>query len=145
LTKWNQFCNLAEWDQARFLLDVATAATVQFGRPASVRDQVRNYIGLGYKLLAGDAEPLEDLLVFMQDPELRRSFSALYEELGDDKQAIAWMDIASYACAFICRLAAERSGYGAVPAPVVEAIPDIYEYYMEKAASLGITETDDGR
>jgi len=145
MTKWSQFRNLTERYQARFLLDVAAVATVQYGRPASVREQVREYIGLGYALLAGDAEPLDDLLIFMQDPDLRRSFAALGEELGDDEQVKAWMDIASYACAFVCRLAAERSGYGAVPEPVVEAIPGIYEYYMERATSLGILETDDGR
>lgn len=130
--------SLGELDQARFLLGVACDAWEKQQGSEGVWTQVKSYLELGYKVLEGDLEQLPQLIIFLDDPEMKADFGAFYEQLKHDECASACLDLASYACGFVCRIAAEKSGYGPLPDPVREALPEIYEYYESRAALLNV-------
>jgi hypothetical protein len=100
--------------------------------------EVRGYLKLGYDVLDGQHEKLPQLICFLEDPEMKRDFGAFFERIKHNEKAAAALDLASYACGFVSRLAAQASGYGPLPDPVLESLPDVYEYYQERASFLGL-------
>ena len=103
-----------------------------------IKSEVRAYLELGHDVLDGQHEKLPQLICFIEDPEMKHDFGAVFERIKHDERASAALDLASYACGFVLRLAATASGYGPLPDPVLESRPDIYEYYQERASFLGI-------
>ena len=138
MSKWDDFPRLPEPVQARILLEVASAAWKQQSAFGDIKAEVQEYLKLGYELLEGRCEKLPQLIKFLDDPEMAHDFGAFYERLKDNKSAAAALDIASYACGFVSRMVAKKCQYGPLPDPVLEALPDIYEYYQEQAALLGV-------
>ena len=103
-----------------------------------IGSEVRAYLKLGYDVLDGQHEKLPQLICFIEDPEMKHDFGAVFERIKHDEKASAALDLASYACGFVSRLVATASGCGPLPDPVLESQPDIYEYYQERASFLGI-------
>ena len=60
------------------------------------------------------------------------------KKIKDDELAVASLDLASYACGFVCRLVAKRVNHRPLPDPVLEAVPEIYEYYRDRAKLLSL-------
>ncbi len=48
------------------------------------------------------------------------------------------LDLAAYACGFVSRMMARVSGHGPLPDTVLESLPEIYEYYRDRAEFLGV-------
>ena len=138
LTDWNTFPKEDETDQARFLLDTAMSAWDTQHVPEDIGNEVRTYLALGYEVLDGRHEKLPQLIQFIEDPDMKRDFGAFVERLKHNETASAALDLASYACGFVSRVAATASGYGPLPDPVLESLPTIYEYFQKKALFLGV-------
>lgn len=138
LTDWITFPEENELHQARFLLDTAMTAWNAQHDLEEISNEVRGYLELGYAVLDGRHEKLPQLICFLEDPEMKHDFGAFFEHIKDNEKASAALDLASYACGFVSRLVATASGYGPLPTPVLESLPDIYEYYQERSRFLGI-------
>lgn len=138
LTDWTGFLQKEEIDQAKMLLDTASAAWVCHQKYPSIAYEVREYLKLGYEVLEGRHKKIPQLVLFLEDPEMRHDFGAFYEFVKDSEEASAALDLASYACGFVLRIASEKSGYTPLPDPVVESLPEIYEYYQDRAEFLGV-------
>lgn len=138
MTDWSNFPDGNERNQARFLLRTATSAWDTQHDLEEMGNAVRDYLRLGYEVLDGQCQKLPQLIRFIEDPQMKSDFSAYFEIVKEDKKAAAALDLASYACAFVSRLVAAVSGYGPLPDPVLEALPEIYEYYKERAIFLGV-------
>ena len=137
MTDWSTFLEEAESAQARFLLDTAMTAWDAQHDLKGIGSEVRTYLELGYDILDGQHEKLPQLICFIEDPEMKRDFGAFFERIKHDEKASAALDLASYACGFVSRLVATASGYGPLPDPVLESLPEIYEYYQGRASLLG--------
>ena len=138
LSEWTDFLQKSEASQARFLLDMATAAWEAQREPTDIGREVCAYLKLGYEVLEGNHEKLPHLIRFLEDPDMKHDFGAFYERLQHEETASAALDLASYACGFVSRMSAAKSEYGPLPDPVLEAMPEIYEYYQERAGFLGV-------
>ncbi|PTT86032.1 hypothetical protein DBR42_13990 [Pelomonas sp. HMWF004] len=135
---WNEFPQLDERGQAEFLLRVAKLAVGAFVGFPLIECKVQEYLALASELYEGRVELTPALMVFIEDPEMRRDFGAYFEVVKDDEAACAALDLASYACAFLLRIVCgQRSGRG-LPDSVLEALPEIHAYYRDRAAFLGI-------
>lgn len=138
LSNWQGFKSLNEREQAQLLLDVASSALERQQGFEDIRAEVQSYLALGYQILGGDLELLPQLIRFMEDPEMKGDFGAFYERVKHDERASAALDLASYACGFVCRITAAKSGYRPLPDPVLESVPEIYEYYEARAHFLNV-------
>lgn len=106
--------------------------------PEDIVIQVRDYLTLGYEVLDGRLEKLPQLIRFIEDADMEHDFGAFFERIQHNETASAALDLASYACGFVLRTAANASGYGPLPDPVLESLPEIYEYYQGRASLLGV-------
>lgn len=138
LTDWSNFLQEDESDQARFLLDTAMSAWNKVHEPEDIVRQVRDYLTLGYEVLDGRFDKLPQLIRFIEDPDMEHDFGAFFERIQHNETASAALDLASYACGFVSRTAANASGYSPLPDPVLESLPEIYEYYQGRASLLGV-------
>ena len=138
LTEWSTFPEESEPNQARFLLDTAMTAWDTQHDLEEIGVEVRDYLKLGDEVLDGRHEKLPQLICFLEDPEMKHDFGAFFERIKHNEKASAALDLATYACGFVSRLAAQTSGYGPLPDPVLESEPDVYEYYQERASFLEI-------
>lgn len=135
---WDNFLNLSEEDQARFLLDVASIAWEKQKGLGGIKAKIESNIKLGHEVLAGNFTKLSLLIRFLDDPDMKDDFGSFFEQLKDNQSAAAALDLASYACGFVCRVMAPQAKITVLPDPVLEALPDIYEYYRDRAQFLGI-------
>ncbi|MES9971533.1 MAG: hypothetical protein ABW092_15985 [Candidatus Thiodiazotropha sp.] len=138
MSSWDDFLNLSEKKQARFLLDVASAAWDQHEKFNDIKIKVESNLKLGYRVLEGDINSLHILIRFLDDPNMIEDFSVFFEQLKDNETAAAALDLASYACGFVCRISAQNAGVNTLPDPVLEALPDVYEYFRDRAGVLGL-------
>jgi hypothetical protein len=138
LSSWGGFLNLSEKEQARFLLDVASAAWDQQDKFNEIKIKVESNLKLGYRILDGDIDNIHLLIRFLDDPNMMEDFASFFEQIKHDKNAAAALDLASYACGFVCRLSAQKAGVNVLPDPVLEALPDVYEYFRDRAELLGL-------
>jgi len=106
--------------------------------PEDIVRQVRDYLTLGYEVLDGRFEKLPQLICFIEDPDMEHDFGAFFERIQHNETASAALDLAIYACGFVSRTAANASGYSPLPDPVLESLPEIYEYYRDRASLLGV-------
>lgn len=138
LTNWKGFSQLEEVVQCRFLLDVASAAWKKQNGFDVIKSKVQAYIELGYEVLEGESSDLPQLIKFLDDPEMIDDFGSYFEILSSDENAAAALDLASYACGFVSRVVAEKTNYGPLPDPVLEALPDVSDYFKERAELIGL-------
>ncbi len=138
MSSWDGFVDLDEKQQARYLLDEATLAWQSLVGFKEIKSKVQNYLNLGYRICQGEFDQLESLIQFLEDPKMKDDFGSFYEQIKHDDKAAACLDLASYACAFVCRIAAQKVGLTPLPDPVLEAVPEIYEYYQSRSEFLGL-------
>ncbi|PIE06947.1 MAG: hypothetical protein CSA74_09890 [Rhodobacterales bacterium] len=100
--------------------------------------KVRDYLALGHVVLDGNHSKLPELMRFLEDPEMTDDFAAFHERVQNDATACAALDLAAYACGFVSRMMARVSGHGPLPDTVLESLPEIYEYYRDRAEFLGV-------
>lgn len=132
------FLNLTEDQQAERLLAAAHDALVFFEPYRSIFDRIAFYLECARGVTRGDFSKTETLLIFMQDPAMKDSFAAFFEQIKADESAVAALEIVSFACGFVCRVFASRSGIVILPDPVLESLPDLFLHYEDRAKSLGL-------
>ena len=138
LDNWHNFPELNEEDQARFLLNMASSAWKKQEGFDEIKWKVEFYIQLGHDILNGDFNKIKILIYFLDDPYMKEDFGYFFEQLKYSEKASAALDLASYACGFVCRLSAEKANIHSLPDPVLEALPDIYEYFYDKIKIAGL-------
>lgn len=138
MNNWKNFLELTEDDQARFLLKIASYAWKNQEGFDEIKSKVESSIKLGYEILDGDSNNIEMLIRFLDDPNMEEDFGAFFEKIKDSEAASVALDLASYACGFVCRLSAEKANIISLPDPVLEALPDIYEYFHDRAKLIGL-------
>lgn len=138
MIEWVEFNLKNEDEQARTLLKIAYNAWTNQNDYPKIKTKIIQYINVGYQFLEGDIAKLPFLLRFLDDPEMEADFSVFYEYFSDNDKASAALDLASYACGFVSRMVAMRENYSPLPDPVLESVPDIYEYFKEKAEFLNL-------
>lgn len=139
MNSWNNFLILGEEEQARFLLDISFSAWNLVENLHEIKSKVTDYLELGYEILDGDTSKWSVLVKFLDDPDMKEDFPAYCELTKDDRIASAALDLASYACGFVCRITAARVGTKSLPDPVIESLPEVYEYFRDRAESIGVT------
>lgn len=65
-------------------------------------------------------------------------FASIYEQIRGAEKAEVALDIASYACGFVCNISATKAGINQLPGPVLESIPEVYVYFCAKAKQLNL-------
>ena len=139
MTDWNRFSDLNELEQAHFLIQTAKAAWgLDLKINAEIILSVQQHLETAEKIQNGDFDRISDLMPFLEDPDMEKDFSAYYEIVHHNDRAAAALDLASYACGFVLRIAGRKKGLMSMPDPVIESLPEIYEYYQERARFLGI-------
>jgi len=133
-----QFAQLDETRQASFLVQLCKVAASHVRGHDGIKNALLHNAELSQQLLEGDYSVQDELLKFIEDPNMSDDFGGFYEKVKDDAQASAAVHIVSYGCAFVLRLAAKRKGVNGLPDPVLEALPDIADFYFDQAQLLGI-------
>ena len=141
LNNWNDFLNLSEIDQCKFLLNVAKLAWKDRDEYPEIKLKVSDYLSVASEILKGEVIKLPQLMVFLEDPDMEDSFAEYFDIISENEKVAAALDLASYACGYICRIVAQNQGIKSLPEPVIESIPEIYDYYQERAAYLHIIDT----
>ncbi|PID63618.1 MAG: hypothetical protein CSB44_01255 [Gammaproteobacteria bacterium] len=100
------------------------------------RPRSRHIWGLAEDVQSGNHQQLPELLRFLDDPAMEKDFNNHYEQVKDDEKASAALDIASYACGFVCRVFAAEAGVDKLPVPVLESVPGIADYYRQRAVQF---------
>ena len=136
MTSWELFPHLTEDEQARILLDKAEESWKLQADFQVQKETVEKYLGIARKVLEGELEKLSELICFLDDPEMAEDFTTIYEQVRGSEKTEAALDLASYACGFICNISAERAGRNQLPDPVLESVPEIYEYFRARAELL---------
>ncbi len=136
MSDWTKFPSLDEPSQGKFLLDVAYDAWSKQHGFDEIKQKVLKYLKLGYQVCSGRYENFPELLKFLDDPDMKNDFGAFFEQVQHDEMASAALDLASYACGFVARISAKEAGCRSLPEPVLESMPDIYEYYRDKTDLL---------
>ncbi len=135
---WTHFEGLEEGAQALFLLDIAARALPAFEAHGDVQSKVACYIDAGRMVMAGDMTRHAELVRFLNDPDTDDDFNTYFAQVHEDARACAALDLATYACGFTARISAPAAGVTALPDPVLESTDDIWDYYRDRAALLGL-------
>lgn len=135
---WEIFLDLDEDGQAKFLLHIAEKALSFIVSDMEIYRIILHYLKLARSIVDGDYGKINQLMVFLEDENMKNDFSSFWEILKESEKDSAALDIISYACGFICRCAAKKAGIRTLPDPVIESVPDIYEYYRDRAKLLEI-------
>lgn len=135
---WNNFEQGDAPDQARFLLDCATRALPALEGHDDIAAKVAAYLDAARDLLDGATERHAEVTRFLDDPEMAEDFTVYYAKIEEDERACAAMDIATYACGYVARITAPAAGVTRLPDPVLESLPEVSDYYAERAAFLGL-------
>jgi hypothetical protein len=138
LSDWNEFLNLGEVDQCKFLLNAAELAWKDRNEFPEIKRKINVYLSIVSEILDGDVNKLMQLMVFLEDPDMKESFAVYFDIVSENEKAAAALDLASYACGFTCRSVAKGQGIKSLPEPVIESILEIYDYYKERAEYLHI-------
>lgn len=129
----------SESQQADFLVLLSKRASNAFHGFEEVKETLLRVSELLVMLQKGDKSVRDELLRFIEDPDMSSDFAHLYEIVKADDRASAALHIVSYSCAFNLRVSAKVDAFGPLPDPIVEATPDVYQFYMDQAKELGIT------
>ncbi len=134
---WDELAELTETQQARFLVGEASNIWRKLSLPDDVPDTIRErvtaYLGLAAQILSGQYHLTPELLGFLEDPRMRNDFGSYCERARENDKAAAALDVASYACGFVCRISAAEAGIDTLPDPVLESTPDVFDYYRQRA------------
>lgn len=134
---WDEFAELSEIQQARFLVGEAVRIWGQLNPSdevlASIKERVTTYLALAEEVLSGRKHRTPELLVFLEDPRMQNDFGSYHERIKESEKAAAALDVASYACGFVCRISAAEAGIDTLPDPVLESTPDVFDYYRQRA------------
>lgn len=133
-----QFVQLDETWQASFLVQLCKVAASHVEGYDEIKNALLHNAELSQKLFEGDRDVKDELLKFIEDPDMTIDFSSFYEKVKDDAKASAAVHIVSYGCAFVLRLAVGKEALDGLPDPVLEALPDIADFYFDQAKLLGI-------
>lgn len=136
--EWKDFETLDEPAQAVFLLDVAQRAVPALGAFPHEKAQIEAYLRAGQAVLGGDVAQHPHLCRFLADPEMTDDFNVYFNTMQGDDRALAALDLAAYACGFTARMTAPMAGDPVLSDPVLEAQPDIYDYFEGRAAVLDL-------
>lgn len=136
--EWENFMGMEEKDQANFLLSLAKKALVFIKTDSEIHSKILSYINIATSIMDGKFEKIHELVIFLNDTSMNNDFNSFYEILKKNEKDAAALDIASYACGFVCRYAAKNEKITNLPDPVIESVPEIYEYYQRKAEFLKI-------
>ena len=129
---------MGAFNQAMFLLNLAEQASPHIVGFENVKTSVEANIELGKQVIDGKIDGLPKLLKFIEDPHMAEDFGSFYELVKGDEKASAALHIASYSCAFAARVVAEREGFKPLPDPVLEALPEVSDFFFEQAKLLKI-------
>ena len=135
---WSAFEGATETEQAAFLLDLATRAVPALADHPDVQGKVAAYVHAGHAVLNGDMDKHADLVRFLNDPDTDDDFNVYFAQIHEDERACAALDLATYACGFTARITAAAAGVGALPDPVLEALPEVSSYFQDRAVFLGL-------
>lgn len=135
---WTEFKTLDEVNQAAFLLDIAEASLPSLADHPEKQVSITDYVATARAVLGGALERHAHLMRFLDDPFMEADFNTYFHDLEGDERACAALDLASYACGFVARVTAPAAGATGLPDPVRESLPDVAEYFRERAALLGV-------
>lgn len=138
MAEWTGFETWEETAQARFLLDVAQRALPALGDFPQEQARIAQYLTAGVAVLGGDIAQHPHLCRFLADPEMTDDFNVYFNTMQGHERAMAALDLATYACGFTARIMAPAAGDPTLSDPVLEAQPDIYDYFEGRAALLDV-------
>ncbi|WP_299153691.1 hypothetical protein [uncultured Tateyamaria sp.] len=133
------FATLDETEQAELLVRLSRSAAMSVTGHDDIQETLLLNTALSERLLKGDYDVKSELMKFIEDPDMKSDFGSIYEVINGDEKASAALHIVSYGCAFNLRLAAKKMGLHILPDPVLEALPDIADFYFDQAEILGLT------
>lgn len=138
MSNWNNFPDMDETAQARFLLDVAHTALPKLAHRPEHQAKIADYLATADAALQGDVSRFAHLRRFLSDPQMTDDSDVYLYEFEGDAPAIAVLELAAYACGFVARIMAPAAGNPTLPDSIIDADPSIADYFEKQAATLGL-------
>ncbi|GGE50358.1 hypothetical protein GCM10011360_41800 [Primorskyibacter flagellatus] len=137
LTDPHTFASLVSDNQCKSLLrDAQEALTLVPSIPPKFLQEARSALDIAERVAGGETSLLPELIRTVNDVDTENDFPTWAGLVGHDTDIAAALDIGGYACGFVARIVAERTGYDLLPDPVIEARPEYRDYFVAQLERL---------